>query len=162
GRRYWNGARTRRSGWVRPDRLAGVPGLTLTASLRPAALDARRGIVRLHPEVLTALGVRPGGPARLTGRRAPAGVTGLAAAGGSRAVLCADDLLLGNRGIRDGGQATIAPEPIRAAHRVALAGAAEIVAVVSPEMLRLALLGKVVTVKDNVSLLPQDVMPAAE
>lgn len=35
------------------------PDLTLTASLRPAALDARRGIVRLHPEVLTALALRP-------------------------------------------------------------------------------------------------------
>src|SRR5437762_6414970 len=34
--------------------------LTLTASLRPAALDARRGIARLHPEVLTALGLNPG------------------------------------------------------------------------------------------------------
>lgn len=139
-----------------------MPELTLTASLRPAALDARRGIVRLHPEVLTALGLRPGDPVRLTGRRATAGIVALAEAGASRALLYADDLLLGNLGIRDGGQVTIAPEPIRAAHRVALAGAAEIVAVVSPEMLRLALLGKVVTVKDNVSLLPQDVMPAAE
>ena len=42
-----------------------------------------------------------------------------------------------------------------------LAGPPEIVAVVSPEMLRLALLGKVVTAGDDVSLLPQDVMPDA-
>ncbi|MFD0786944.1 hypothetical protein ACFQZ8_23850, partial [Micromonospora azadirachtae] len=44
------------------------PDLILTASLRPAALDARRGIVRLHPEILTALDLRPGSPVRLAGR----------------------------------------------------------------------------------------------
>ncbi len=136
--------------------------LTLTASLRPAALDARRGIVRLHPDVLTALALNPGDPVRLTGRRETAGIVALAEAGASRALLYADDLLLGNLGIRDGGQVTVAPAPTRAAHRVTLAGPAEIVALVSPEMLRLALLGKVVTVEDNVSLLPQDVLPAAE
>jgi transitional endoplasmic reticulum ATPase len=136
--------------------------LTLTASLRPAALDARRGIVRLHPEVLTALGLNPGDPVRLTGRRETAGIVALAETGASRALLYADDLLLGNLGIRDGGQVTVAPAPTRAAHRVVLAGAADIAALVTPEMLRLALLGKVVTVKDNVSLLPQDVLPAAE
>ena len=54
------------------------PDLTLTASLRPAALDARRGIVRLHPEVLTALGLRPGDPVRLTGRRVTAGIVAAA------------------------------------------------------------------------------------
>jgi transitional endoplasmic reticulum ATPase len=32
--------------------------------LRPAALDARRGIVRLHPEVMNALAVNPGDPLR--------------------------------------------------------------------------------------------------
>jgi len=136
--------------------------LTLTASLRPAALDARRGIVRLHPEVLTALALNPGDPVRLTGRRETAGIVALAESGASRALLYADDLLLGNLGIRDGGQVTVAPAPARAAHRVTLDGPTEIVALVSPEMLRLALLGKVITVEDNVSLLPQDVLPAAE
>src|SRR5690606_38533988 len=49
-----------------------APDLTLTACLRPAALDARRGIVRLHPEVLRALGLKPGDAVRLTGRRTTA------------------------------------------------------------------------------------------
>jgi transitional endoplasmic reticulum ATPase len=133
------------------------PSLTLTASLRPAALDARRGVIRLHPEVFTALGLRPGDPVSLLGRRATAGVAAYAEAGASRALLYADDLILGNLGTRDGGQVTVALAPTRAARTVTLAGPAEIQAVVSPEMLRLALLGKVVTVGDNVSLLPQDV-----
>ncbi|ROO51560.1 transitional endoplasmic reticulum ATPase [Micromonospora sp. Llam0] len=133
------------------------PELTLTASLRPAALDARRGIVRLHPEVLAALGVTAGTPVRLTGRRSTAGVAARAEAGASRALLYADDLTLGNLGVRDGGQVTVAPAPETAARRVTLDGPVEIVAVVSPEMLRLALLGKVVTAGDDVSLLPQDV-----
>ena len=42
--------------------------LTLTVTLRPAALDARRGIVRLHPEVMAALAINPGDPVRLAGR----------------------------------------------------------------------------------------------
>ncbi|MEV4707846.1 AAA family ATPase [Actinoplanes sp. NPDC049316] len=135
--------------------------LTLTVTQRPAALDARRGIVRLHPEVMAALAINPGDPLRLTGRRSTAGIAARAEPGASRALLYADDLTIGNLGLRDGGQVTVTPVPVVAARRVALTGPAEIVAVVSPEMLRLALLGKVVTAGDDVSLLPQDVMPEA-
>ncbi|MEQ4302614.1 AAA family ATPase [Plantactinospora sp. B6F1] len=137
------------------------PDLTLTASLRPAALDARRGIVRLHPEVLTALDLHPGAPVRLTGRRTTAGIVARAEPSASRALLYADDLVLGNLGVRDGSQVTVTPIAVVAARRVVLTGPPEIVAVVSPEMLRLALLGKMVTAGDDVSLLPQDVLPDA-
>ncbi|MET7960753.1 AAA family ATPase [Micromonospora zamorensis] len=137
------------------------PDLTLTASLRPAALDARRGIVRLHPEALTALGLRPGDPVRLVGRRETAGIVAAAAPGASSALLYADDLILGNLGLRDGGQVRVIPVPLTPAGRVVLAGPVEVVAAVSPEMLRLALLGKVLTAGDDVSLLPQDVLPDA-
>ncbi|MDG4761683.1 AAA family ATPase [Micromonospora sp. WMMD710] len=137
------------------------PDLTLTASLRPAALDARRGIVRLHPEALTALGLRPGDPVRLAGRRDTAGIVAAADPGASTALLYADDLTLGNLGLRDGGQVRVTPLPLAAAGRVTLTGPVGVMAAVSPEMLRLALLGKVVTVGDDVSLLPQDVLPDA-
>lgn len=137
------------------------PDLTLTASLRPAALDARRGVVRLHPEVLTALALRPGDPVRLAGRRVSAGIVAPAEPTASTALLSADDLMLGNLGIRDGAQVTVSRLPVTPARRVLLAGPAQIAAVVSPEMLRLALLGKVVTTGDDVSLLPQDVLPDA-
>ncbi|WBC12746.1 AAA family ATPase [Micromonospora sp. WMMA1998] len=137
------------------------PDLTLTASLRPAALDARRGVVRLHPEVLTALALRPGDPVRLTGRRVTAGIAAAAEPGTSSALLYADDLLLGNLGVRAGGQVTVSPLQAAPARRVTVAGPAAVVAAVPPEMLRLALLGKVVTAGDDVSLLPQDVLPDA-
>ncbi|MEU7970580.1 AAA family ATPase [Micromonospora sp. NPDC049089] len=137
------------------------PDLTLTASLRPAALDARRGIVRLHPEALTALGLRPGDPVRLVGRRETAGIAAEAGPGASSALLYADDLTLGNLGLRDGGQVRVSPVPLVPASRVVLAGPVGVVAAVSPEMLRLALLGKVLTAGDDVSLLPQDVLPDA-
>ncbi|MGW5556405.1 AAA family ATPase [Micromonospora sp. NPDC003944] len=137
------------------------PDLNLTASLRPAALDARRGIVRLHPEALTALGLRPGDPVRLAGRRETAGIAAAAGPGASSALLYADDLTLGNLGLRDGGQVRVSPVPLVPASRVVLAGPVGVVAAVSPEMLRLALLGKVLTAGDDVSLLPQDVLPDA-
>src|SRR5262249_24816285 len=54
-----------------------------------------------------------------------------------------------------------APAPVVAATRVTLTGPDYVRAVVSPDMLRLALLGKVVTGGDDVSLLPQDVVPGA-
>jgi len=136
--------------------------LTLTVTQRPAALDARRGIVRLHPEVMAALAINPGDPLRLAGTRTTAGIAARAEATASKALLYADDLTIGNLGMRDGGQVTVTPIPLVEAKRVTLAGAPEIVAVVSPEMLRLALLGKVVSTGDDVSLLPQDVMPAAD
>jgi transitional endoplasmic reticulum ATPase len=135
--------------------------LTLTVTLRPAALDARRGIVRLHPEVMAALALRQGDPVRLAGSRTTAGIVAKAETTAGRGLLYADDLILGNLGMRDGGQVTVTPVPVVAASRVTLAGPPEVVAVVSPEMLRLALLGKVVSAGDDVSLLPQDVLPDA-
>ena len=138
-----------------------APTLTLTATLRAAGVDARRGIVRLHPEVLTALGLRPGDAVTMTGERTTAGIVAVATGGSSRALLYADDLVLGNLGCRDGGQVTIAKAAPVAVTRVVVAGPVHIQAAVSPDMLRLAMLGKVVSVGDDVSLLPQDVLPAA-
>ncbi|MCM4077306.1 AAA family ATPase [Paractinoplanes hotanensis] len=136
--------------------------LKLTATLRPAGLDDRRGIVRLHPEVMTALEINAGDPVRLRGVTTTAALAAKAEAGASREFLYADDLTLGNLGLRDGGQVTIARQPAVAARRVTLAGEADVVALVSPEILRLALLGKVVSTGDRVSLRPQDVLPLGD
>ncbi len=116
-------------------------------------------MVRLHPEVLAALDLAAGDPVLLTaGPRTTAGTT--AVAHDARGLLLADDLTLGNLGVRDGASVLVAPAPIQAARTVTVAGDPTVAAVVSPEMLRLALLGKVVTLDDDVSLLPQDVAPS--
>ena len=138
-----------------------MPTLTLTASLRSAVLDARRGVVRLHPEVLAALDLAPGDPVLLrSDQRTSAGIAAPTESGQARGLLLADDLTMGNLRIRDGAQVDVCAAPIRAARTITLAGEASVVAAVSPEMLRLALLSKVVTSGDDVSLLPQDLGPS--
>ncbi|MFC3493425.1 AAA family ATPase [Glycomyces rhizosphaerae] len=128
--------------------------LTLTATRARAGLDARRGIVRLHPEALTALGLRAGDAVELTGRRTTAAIALAADRYASRRALYADDLTLGNIGARDGDPVRLAPVSLAAADRVVLSGPASAVAVVDPDTLRLALLSKVVGEGDDVSLLP--------
>ncbi len=135
--------------------------LTLTARLTTARLDARRGVVRLHREVLAALGLVPWDAVRLTGRRTTGAVAAVSGPGAARGDLLCDDLLLGNLGVRDGDPVTVAPAPLREARRVVVAGSPEATTAVRPTMLREALLGKVVTAGDNVSLLPQDAAPGA-
>lgn len=46
-----------------------APQITLIARLTTSALDARRGVIRLHPEVLDALGLRQWDAVRLIGAR---------------------------------------------------------------------------------------------
>jgi transitional endoplasmic reticulum ATPase len=133
--------------------------LTLTARLTVARLDARRGVVRLHREVLAALGLAPWDAVQLTGARTTGAIA--AVSDGARGELLCDDLLLGNLGVRDGDRVTVAPAPLREARRVVVAGSPESRTAVLPTMLREALLGKVVTAGDNVSLLPQDAPPGA-
>jgi transitional endoplasmic reticulum ATPase len=135
--------------------------LTLTARLTTARLDARRGVVRLHREVLAALGLVPWDAVRLTGSRATGAVAAVSGPEAARGDLLCDDLLLGNLGVRDGDPVTVAPAPLREARRVVVAGTPEAMTAVRPGMLREALLGKVVTAGDNVSLLPQDAAPGA-
>ena len=55
--------------------------LTLTARLNTAALDSRRGVVRLHPEVIAALGIREWDAVSLMGSRTTAAVAGVAGGG---------------------------------------------------------------------------------
>ena len=54
--------------------------LTLTARLNTAALDSRRGVVRLHPEAVAALGIREWDAVSLMGSRTTAAVVGIAPA----------------------------------------------------------------------------------
>lgn len=136
-----------------------MPEITLTARLSPSALDTRRGVVRLHPEVLDALGLRPWDAVRLTGARVSAALAAPTERDQPPGVLLADDVTMSNIGVTEGSEVVVAPAEVAHARTVTLAGSRLASLSLPPETLRLALIGKVFTVGDAVSLLPQDLAP---
>ncbi len=143
--------------------MAGRPGrptsLTLTARLNTAALDSRRGVVRLHPEVIAALSIREWDAVSLTGSRTTAAVAGIAPAGTPTGTALLDDVTLSNAGLREDAGVLVAPVTVYGARSVTLSGSALATRSVPSATLRQALLGKVLTVGDTVSLLPRDLGP---
>jgi len=143
--------------------MAGRPGiptsLTLTARLNTAALDSRRGVVRLHPEVIAALGIREWDAVSLTGSRTTAAVAGIAPAGTPTGTALLDDVTLSNAGLREDAGVLVAPVTVYGARSLTLSGSALATRSVPSATLRQALLGKVLTVGDAVSLLPRDLGP---
>ena len=136
------------------------PAVTLTARLTSAPLDARRSIARLHHDALSGLGLAVWSGVRLTGRRVTGALVAAAQDEPALDLLHCDDLTLGNLGLRDGEPVGVTPLlPLRPSVSLVVAGAPDVMHAVPLEMLRLALLGKVVAQGDNVSLLPQDVAP---
>ncbi|MFG2441544.1 AAA family ATPase [Nocardia fluminea] len=133
--------------------------LSLTARLNPSAADARRGVVRLHPETLTALGLREWDGIALIGARRTAAVVAKAPADSPPGVALLDDVTLSNVGLRENAAVTVTPVTVFGARQISLSGSAHAMASVPAATLRQALLGKVVTVGDTVSLLPRDLGP---
>jgi transitional endoplasmic reticulum ATPase len=134
-----------------------APSITLVARLAASATDARRGVVRLHPEVIDALGLRSWEAVTLTGARVTTALVAPIDGPAGQATL--DDVTLSNAGLSDGAPVVVAPAAVEPARRVLLTGSRLARAALTPEVVRLALLGKVVTGGDAVSLLPQDVEP---
>jgi transitional endoplasmic reticulum ATPase len=134
--------------------------LRLTARLNTSAMDSRRGVVRLHGEVLGALGIREWDAISLTGARTTAAVAGLVVTPGvPPGTILLDDVTLSNAGLRENSTVIVAPVTVHGATSVTLSGSKLATQSVSPATLRLALLGKVMTVGDTVSLLPRDLGP---
>ena len=133
--------------------------LVLTARLNTAALDSRRGVVRLHPEALAALGIREWDAVSLTGSRTTAAVAGIAPPGTPAGTALLDDVTLSNAGLREDAGVLVAPVTVYGARSVTLSGSALATKSVTSATLRQALLGKVLTVGDTVSLLPRDLGP---
>ncbi|RJQ86013.1 AAA family ATPase [Amycolatopsis panacis] len=136
------------------------PQITLTVRHTSSALDSRRGVVRLHPEVLDALGLRAWDAVHLIGARRSAALAAPADEAGLPGVVLTDDVTMSNLGIAEGGEVVVAPAEVAAARTVTVAGSRLASVAVSPQTLRLALTGKVLTRGDAVSLLPQDLVPA--
>lgn len=136
------------------------PGqLTLTARLNTAAVDSRRGVVRLHPGAVAALGVREWDAVSLTGSRTTAAVAGLAGPDTPVGTVLLDDVTLSNAGLREGTAVIVSRVTVYGARSVTLSGSSPATRSIPPVTLRQALLGKVLTVGDAVSLLPRDLGP---
>lgn len=133
--------------------------LSLTARLNTSALDSRRGVVRLHPEAIAALGIREWDAVSLLGSRSTAAVVGVAPPGTPAGAALLDDVTLSNAGLRENAAVVVAPVTVFGARSVTLTGSRLATQSVSPATLRMALLGKVLTVGDTVSLLPRDLGP---
>ncbi len=133
--------------------------LTLTARLNTAALDSRRGVVRLHPEAIAALGIREWDAVSLIGSRTTAAVVGIAPPGTPTGTALLDDVTLSNAGLREDSTVVVAAVTVYGARSVTLSGSALATRSVNSATLRQALLGKVLTVGDTVSLLPRDLGP---
>jgi transitional endoplasmic reticulum ATPase len=134
-------------------------GLTLTARLNTAALDSRRGVVRLHPEAIAALGLREWDAVSLVGSRTTSAVVGVAPPGTPAGTALLDDVTLSNAGLREDATVVVSPATVFGARSVTLSGSTLATRSVSSTTLRQALLGKVLTVGDTVSLLPRDLGP---
>ncbi|MBP1818919.1 AAA family ATPase [Mycobacterium sp. OAE908] len=133
--------------------------LRLTARLNTSALDARRGVVRLHPEAIAALGIREWDAVSLTGSRTTAAVAGLAPGGTPAGTALLDDVTLSNAGLREDTTVIVSAVTVYGARSVTVAGSKLATQSISSATLRQALLGKVMTVGDTVSLLPRDLGP---
>jgi transitional endoplasmic reticulum ATPase len=133
--------------------------LTLTARLNTAAVDSRRGVIRLHPNAVAALGIREWDAVSLTGSRTTAAVAGLAGPDTPVGTVLLDDVTLSNAGLREGTAVIVSAVTVYGARSVTLSGSSMATNSITPVTLRQALLGKVMTVGDAVSLLPRDLGP---
>jgi transitional endoplasmic reticulum ATPase len=133
--------------------------LRLTARLNTSALDARRGVVRLHPEAIAALGIREWDAVSLTGSRTTAAVAGVAPAGTPAGTALLDDVTLSNAGLREDTTVIVSAVTVYGARSVTVSGSNLATQSISSATLRQALLGKVMTVGDTVSLLPRELGP---
>jgi transitional endoplasmic reticulum ATPase len=137
-----------------------MPEITLTVRLSPSALDTRRGVVRLHPEVLDALGLEPWAGVRLTGARVSAALAAEGDSASAPGVALLDDVTMSNVGVTEGAEVVVAPAEVAPARSLTISGSRLAAVSLPPETVRLALIGKVLTIGDAVSLMPQDLAPA--
>jgi transitional endoplasmic reticulum ATPase len=133
--------------------------VTLTARLNTSAVDSRRGVIRLHPNAIAALGIREWDAVSLTGSRTTTAVAGTAGPQTPIGTVLLDDVTLSNAGLSEDTAVIVAAATVYGARSVTLSGSTLASQSVPPTTLRQALLGKVLTVGDAVSLLPRDLGP---
>jgi transitional endoplasmic reticulum ATPase len=129
------------------------PEITLKVALSRSTLDARRGVVRIHPLVMDSLCLRAWDPLELRGRRATGAL--VAPSEAAEGLVLMDDLTSANARVAEGEHVTVTRAPVSPAGTVELTGLPA-GGRIEPEVVRLALLGKVLGAGDRVGLLPQD------
>ncbi len=133
--------------------------LTLTARLNTSAVDSRRGVIRLHPNAIAALGIREWDAVSVTGARTTTAVAGMAGPQTPIGTVLLDDVTLSNAGLSEDTAVIVVAATVYGARSVTLSGSSLTTQSVPSTTLRQALLGKVLTVGDAVSLLPRDLGP---
>jgi transitional endoplasmic reticulum ATPase len=133
--------------------------LTLTARLNTSAVDSRRGVIRLHPNAIAALGIREWDAVSITGARTTTAVAGMAGSTTPVGTVLLDDVTLSNAGLSEDAAVIVVAATVYGARSVTLSGSTLTTQSLPSTTLRQALLGKVLTVGDAVSLLPRDLGP---
>jgi transitional endoplasmic reticulum ATPase len=118
-------------------------------------MDARRGVVRLHRSVLDALGAKPWQGLALKGARVTGAMAAEAPPEMDPSMVLVDDITCANAGIVGGDTLEVFRAQVQPAKSVTIGGGDDDVRL-EPKAVRLALLGKILTPGDRVSLLPQD------
>ncbi|SPM33122.1 ATPase [Mycobacterium rhizamassiliense] len=113
----------------------------------------------MHPNAVAALGIREWDAVSLTGSRSTAAVAGLADPDSPVSTVLLDDVTLSNAGLREGSEVIVGTVTVYGARSVTLSGSSLTSQSIAAATLRQALLGKVMTVGDAVSLLPRDLGP---
>lgn len=135
--------------------------LRLHALTSPEATGGRRGVVWMSSATMAALGLSQWNPVRLSAVPAGSAVTAAVAAaaptGTHPFLLLADPSTMANLGIADGTDVDVGPAPPARAHadRVLLAAPTDAkadLAVFSADVVRMAMLGMVVTAGDEITL----------
>src|ERR1700683_3425607 len=96
--------------------------LTLTARLNTSAGDSRRGVIRLHPNAIAALGIREWDAVSLTGSRTTTAVAGMAGPQTPVGTVLLDDVTLSNAGLGEDIAVIVVAATVYGARSVTLSG----------------------------------------
>ncbi len=137
---------------MRPD----PTSLKMRVAINASQTDARRGVVRLNPMLLDALGVGAWDALELRGKKTTGALAAAAPPGVDQATILMDDITCMNAGVGGGEIVEVSRGQVRPAATVTLTGIPDGAIKLDPGAVRFALLGKVLFPGDKVSLLPQD------
>ena len=133
--------------------------LDLTLRIAASAADSRRGIVRVHPDVLLALGLREWDAVEIIGARTTGAVVAATPPQAPAAILVIDEVVSANCGLGEDAVVSVRAAAVTGATSVQVQGLPPAAADLPARLLRSALLGKVVRVGDSVTLQPRDLGP---